>query len=402
MSTVVAPPSKPHISELEFIALMAFLMSNVALSIDAILPALTQIGESLSRADDGRLQLVVTMIFLGLGLGELVFGTLSDSIGRKPIVFAGVALFMLASLVCVTANSLEGLLLGRVLQGIGLSAPRTVSMAIIRDVHSGDKMARIMSFIGTIFILIPMIAPILGQFILKAFNWQAIFYFQLIFISVTVGWFGLRQRETLLPERRIPFSKTLFIDGFKEFLRFRNTLIYTFVAGVIEGSFILYLSSSKYIFQDQYQMVDEFPYIFAALAFAFGLATFFNGSLVTRIGMRKLVDRALYGFILSPLLYLLLFFSSSNPSLVIVMAFLAMQFLCLGFIFGNLSALAMQPIGHIAGIGAALFSFTTMSTAVVLAIVMGQFIADTALPLFISFFSTGLCAFLLLRWRKED
>ena len=387
---------KTHISEFEFIALMAFLMSNVALSIDAILPGLTDIGVSIHNTSSSDLQLIITMIFLGLGIGELIFGTLSDSFGRKPIVYSGLVVFIVASIICVTASGLEMMLAGRILQGIGLSAPRTVSISIIRDSYSGDSMARIMSFITAIFILVPMIAPIAGQLILEGFNWQAIFYFQLLFVLITILWFGYRQHETLPKERRVKFSKTQFIDGLKEFFRFKNTVIYTLVSGLIEGAFILYLSASKQIFQDQYQLVDEFPYVFAAISFVLGISTFFNGSLVLKYGMKKLVIRALYLFCFSSMTYLFVFFGSDNPPLAILLLFLFLQFLSLGFIFGNISALAMRPIGHIAGVGAAIFTVISTILAVPLAILIGKYIAATVIPLFAGFFCCGLCALILL------
>lgn len=383
-------------SELEFIALMAFLMSNVALSIDAILPALTDIGASIQNTDVTNLQLIITMIFFGLGTGELIFGTLSDSLGRKPVVYSGVGIFIIASIVCLKASSLEMMLIGRTMQGIGLSAPRTVSISIIRDTYSGDLMARIMSFITAIFILVPMIAPILGQVILDSFNWQAVFYFQLIFVLITILWFRYRQRETLPDERRIRLSKTLFADGLKEYFKFKNTVIYTLITGLMEGAFILYLSVSKQIFQDQYGLVDEFPFVFAAMSFVFGLSTFFNGSLVLRYGMKKLVIRFLCLFSLSSLSYLLIFSGSGNPVLPVLLIFLFLQFLSFGFIFGNLSALAMRPIGHIAGIGASIFSFVSMILGVSLAIFFGRFINSSVIPLFAGFFFSGLFSLILL------
>ena len=173
-------------SELEFIALMAFLMANAALAIDAVLPGLNGIGASLSVISDNDLQLIVTMILVGLGLGQLFFGTLSDSFGRKPMVYAGVATFIVASLICVTADSLEVMLIGRILQGVGLSAPRSISVSIIRDSYSGNNMARIMSFITVIFIIVPMLAPLIGQYILKYYSWHYIFGFQIVFIFFQV------------------------------------------------------------------------------------------------------------------------------------------------------------------------------------------------------------------------
>lgn len=403
MSNIKASsPNKLRIKEPEFVALMAFLMSNVALCIDAILPALTDIGKGLSVTETNDLQLVIFMIFLGLGSGELVFGTLSDSFGRKPIVLVGVGIFIIASLVCIWAPSLWMLLLGRFIQGIGLSAARSVSIAIIRDTYGGDQMARIMSFIMTIFILVPMLAPLLGQFILEAFNWQAIFYFQLIFIGLTVLWFWLRQVETLKMENRISFTKHLFTDGVQEYFRFKKPVVYTIISGIVQGTFIAYLGASQQIFQGQFGLISEFPYIFGGLAFGFGIAALLNGFLVLKIGMIKIVNISTYAFILTALVYILLFFNSINPSIEILIAFLFIQFMALGFIFGNLSALAMEPIGHIAGIGAAIFSFASMFLAVLVAYWIGQYIHATAMPLFVGFFITGVLSILLMRMIKHN
>ncbi len=389
---------KRGIKEPEFVALMAFLMSNVALSIDTVLPALPDIGLSLQVSASNDLQLIIFMIFLGLGVGELVFGTLSDSFGRKPIVYIGVGIFIVSSFLIVWASSLEMLLIGRFIQGIGLSAARSVSIAIIRDTYEGDRMARIVSFIMTIFILVPMIAPLLGQLILETYNWQAIFYFQLFFISITIIWFWLRQQETLTKEKRITFSKHLFANGLKEYLRHKNTVIYTVTSGLIQGTFIAYLGSAQQIFQGQYQMIDEFPYIFGGLAFGMGISSLLNASLVIKYGMLKLVNLSLYLFFISALIYILLFSNDSNPALILLIIFLLIQFLAMGFIFGNLSALAMHPIGHIAGIGAAIFSFISMSLGVAVAILIGKFIQDTAVPLFVGFLLSGVVSIVLIRY----
>ena len=384
-------------NELEFIALMAFLMSNVALSIDAILPGLTAIGYTLNNSEESSLQLLITMIFLGLGIGELFFGTLSDSFGRKPVIYAGMGVFILASVICVTASGLEVMLLGRFLQGFGLSTARTVSISMIRDTFSGEKMARVMSFISAIFILVPMIAPILGQTILAISNWQSIFYFQLIFATVTLVWFYFRQEETLPQVNRIQFSNTSIVDGIVEYVRFKETVMYTIISGLIEGAFILYLSTSKQIFQDQYGLSKEFPFIFAAISFVLGIATFLNGSLVTRFGMRKLTSWSLYLYTSTSAAYLFIFSSSVNPGLSYLLFFLFLQFFYLGFIFGNLGALAMQPVGHIAGVGAAVFSFTSMVLAVPLAMVAGIFVIDSVKPLFVIFFFSGGLSLILMK-----
>ncbi|MFK7946674.1 MAG: multidrug effflux MFS transporter [Saprospiraceae bacterium] len=392
---------KSGIKEFEFITLMACLMSNVAFSIDAVLPAFPDIGLALNVSDNSQLQLIVTTIFLGLGLGELLFGTLSDSFGRKRIVYIGVSVFILASIVVIFAPNLEVFLLGRVFQGIGLSAARSVSIAIIRDTYSGNRMARVMSFMMTIFTLVPMIAPLLGQLILNHFNWQTIFYFQLIFIGITLIWFFFRQQETLPESKRIPINKHLFTNGLKEFFKQQQSVIYTVISGVLQGSFIAYLGLSQHIFQVQYEMVEAFPYIFGGLAFAFGIAAFSNGFLVIKYGMLKIINSSLYIFILTSLTYILLFANTSNPSITILVSFLFVQFLSFGFLFGNLSSVAMQPIGHIAGVGAAIYSFISILLAVGVAFFIGKYTDERALPLFVGFLVIGIVAFILVQWSKK-
>lgn len=215
----------------EFIALMAALMSIVALAIDAILPAISNIGVAINSLDSTDNQMLVTMIFLGLGLGQLFFGPLSDCYGRKPIVYAGFGLFLIGSIICLFAPSLTIMVVGRILQGIGLSAPRTMAISIIRDTYVGDYMAKVMSFVVAFFILVPVVAPAIGKVIMDAYGWEAIFYTQLIFALIIALWFWKRQPETLHPEYKIPFSSHVFIDGLKEFIKHRETVAFTIISG---------------------------------------------------------------------------------------------------------------------------------------------------------------------------
>lgn len=378
-------------SNFEFIALMASLMSIVALAIDALLPALEYIGFSIGATESSDTQLLITMIFLGLGSGPLLFGPISDSLGRKPIVYLGFAIFILASLICIFSESLVVMVVGRILQGIGLSAPRTISIAMVRDSYSGDYMARIMSFITVVFILVPIIAPAMGKFVLDHYNWQAIFYVQLFFCVLVSLWFWKRQPETLAPEKRIAFTSHIFSDGLRELAKYKKTLGYTLVSGFITGSFMVYLSSSQQIFHNQYGLQNEFPFIFAGLAIAIGSATFLNGTLVLRFGMRRIINAAIMTYFAVSLLYILLFYNTDNPSVVILLAFFALQFFAIGFLFGNLRAMAMEPIGHIAGIGAAITGFISTIMAVPISIFIGSFVDQKALPLFIGFL---ICSFL--------
>ncbi|MEP5338770.1 MAG: multidrug effflux MFS transporter [Algibacter sp.] len=387
--------------KLEFVALMASLMSIVALSIDALLPALPEIGKTLGVTNPNDNQQLITMIFLGLGFGQLIFGPLSDSFGRKPIVYVGFVVFIIASIICVTTKSFEMMIIGRVLQGVGLSSPRSLSLSMIRDSYSGNYMAKIVSIVVMFFILIPVIAPSIGQLLINLFNWQSVFYVNLIFGIIIMIWFWLRQPETLPKEKRVKFSLNLFINGTKEFFKHKEAVAFTFVSGFITGSFMVYLSTSQQIFQKQYDLADMFPYIFASLAISVGLATFMNSKLVVKYGMLRISYIAAIAYAAISILYVLLFSSGNNPSIGVLIGFFALQFFAVGFLFGNLRALAMQPLGHIAGIGAAINGFISTVLAVPIANYIGGFVQTSVLPLFIGFSVFGVLSVLVFVLLKK-
>ena len=375
---------------------MASLMALVALSIDALLPAISEINKELQITNPTNSQLFITMIFLGLGFGQLISGPLSDGLGRKPIIYSGFIVFVCASLICVFATNLEMMILGRFLQGVGLSAPRTVSIAMVRDRFSGNYMAKIMSFIVVIFILVPVIAPALGKLMLDLYGWKSIFYSQLLFGFITMIWVWKRQPETLNIANRKKIKFSLFIEGVQEFTKHKTAIIFTLFSGFITGSFMVYLSASQQIFEEQYHLKNEFPLIFAGLAISIGFATFLNGKLVIKHGMFKLVSISTISFTLIPIIYIFLFSGESNPNITVLILFFGLQFFSIGFLFGNTRALAMEPIGHIAGIGAAINGFTSTIMAVPIATCIGAYITNTALPLFVGFFICGIISLLLI------
>jgi DHA1 family bicyclomycin/chloramphenicol resistance-like MFS transporter len=380
---------------------MAALMSLVALSIDALLPAIKQIGISINvKQNSSDSQLFVTMIFLGLGFGQLISGPISDSLGRKPVIYYGFIVFIIASLICINATSIEMMVFGRILQGIGLSAPRTISIAMVRDSFEGNYMAKIMSFIVVIFILVPVVAPAIGKLMLDAYGWKFIFYSQLIFGFFVMLWLWKRQPETLKKEKRTKLSINLFVEGIKEFIKHKQAIIFTLISGFITGSFMVYLSASQQIFQVQYNLIDEFPYIFAGLAISVGFATFLNGTFVMKYGMLKLISTFLILFTIIPVIYIILFYGKENPNINVLLSFFALQFFAIGFLFGNLRALAMQPVGHIAGVGAAINGFVSTIMAVPIATFIGKYVKTTTLPLFVGFLVCGIISLILLNFIK--
>jgi DHA1 family bicyclomycin/chloramphenicol resistance-like MFS transporter len=249
-----------------------------------------------------------------------------------------------------------------------------------------------------IFILVPVVAPAIGKLMLDLYGWKSIFYSQLIFGFFTMIWVWKRQPETLKRAHRKKFKFSLFIEGTKEFLKHKNAVIFTFFSGFITGSFMVYLSASQVIFEQQYNLKEEFPFIFAGLAVGVGFATFLNGTFVIKLGMFKLVSIFTTVFTLIPMVYILLYAGESNPSIYVLITFFWLQFFALGFLFGNTRALAMEPIGHIAGVGAAINGFVSTIMAVPIATFIGSFVDKTALPLFIGFFVCGLISLALIQY----
>jgi DHA1 family bicyclomycin/chloramphenicol resistance-like MFS transporter len=370
----------------EFILLMAMAMSLVALSIDMMLPAFPVMGRDLGVSHANDIQLVISWMFIGLALGQPFYGPLSDSIGRKPAMHAGFAFLLLGSVVSMTAGDFSTMLLGRFLQGFGAAGPRTVALALIRDRFHGEEMARVMSFIMTIFILVPVLAPALGQGILLFADWPAIFLFIIAFGLTVQGWLTLRQPETLAPEYRRPFTLKGIGTGLLEVLRNGPAMVYTVVAGCMFGAFMGYLNSCQAVFQQQYGLGKLFPLFFGGLAFSAGISAIINGNLVMRFGMRRLTHSALYVITaLSWFLFLLSVMQAGEPPLWQFMAACVAWFFCIGVVFGNINALAMEQLGHVAGSAAAVIGTATTLMAVGLGFIVGRAYDGTVLPLSLGF-----------------
>jgi len=371
----------------------------MALSIDAMLPALPQIGDELGVANPNDRQLVISIIFLGSALGQIFFGPLSDKTGRKPAIYSGYVLFITGSLIAIFSMNFPVMLLGRILQGLGLAAPQAVTMALVRDRFEGRTMAQVMSFAMTVLILVPMIAPTIGQGILLLAGWRSIFGSFLLFAVVTLTWFALRIPETLALENRVPFSLGRIVHSIQEILKIRAALGYTLTAGLVNGFFLGYLNSSQQIFQEQYALGEAFPLYFAMIALSLGIASFLNARLVMRYGMRQLIRSALaivFGLAVIFLGVSVAF--TGQPPLWSLMAYLMVSFFCTGILFGNLNALVMQPLGHLAGVGAAVVGSITTLISMLLGIMIGRSYNGTVLPLVIGMVILTAISIFIVRW----
>lgn len=385
----------------EFVALTAMMMSLVALSIDAMLPALTVIGGELGVLHENSNQLIISLLFLGMSAGQIIYGPLSDATGRKPAIYTGFGIFITGTLLSLFATSFAMMLTGRILQGFGAAGPRIVSIALVRDQYEGPTMARVMSFVMTVFILIPILAPALGQALLGIAGWRSIFGVFLGLSLFTLFWFSLRQPETLSSEKRIPFTARRIISAIHEVLGIRQSLAYTVVSGLVFGSFLGYLNSSQQILQIQYKLGEQFPLYFGMLAVAFGAATLINSKLVMLFNMHALVRYAMQALAaLSAIFLAVTILHNGHPPLWSLTLYLMPLFFTIGILFGNLNALAMEPLGHIAGIGAATIGSLSTFTALAIGTVIGQSYNGTVLPLITGFLVLSVLS-LGVMWRAN-
>lgn len=380
---------------LGFIARITLLTSLTALSIDTMLPALPAIGESLLVENSNNLQLVIILFIFGMFFGELFFGPFSDAVGRKKALVVGIFIYCIGSLVALTASTLEFFLLGRIIQGIGVSGPKIVSRAMIRDKFEGRQMARVFSFIMTVFICIPMIAPALGQAILVVASWRAIF---LVFIIIALSastWIMQQQPETLPKSKRIPIRVWSLAKTTGQILRHPVVMSYAIIAGLIFGVFLLYLSTSQAMFDQIYDKGESFPFYFALLASGFGLAAFLNSKFVMKYGMHRLSVGSVFGLIGIGGLFLLFSFLGDQDFVAFMIICYGLMF-CAGVIFSNLSAMAMQPLGKVAGLGASIISAISSIVAVPVSALAGRFFNNTLLPLALTILICGILSLLFL------
>ncbi len=396
---VMTHPAQPTASK-EFIAMMAVLMSVVAISIDAMLPALGIIGKAMGVTHPNQAQYLISCIFLGMAIGQLICGPLSDAIGRKNILYGSISLYLVGSVMCLLARSIEVMLLGRFIQGLGVAGPNVACISIVRDRFSGRPMARMMSLVMMIFIMVPVIAPAIGQSLMLVSSWHAIFVLYIVYALAVLLWITLRLPETLLPENRIPFRIGTILHSAKRVVTNRRTIIYTICMGFTFGAMIGDLNSAQQIFQVQFGVGEMFVVYFGLQALAFGAASLVNARMVERLGMRYICLHALSVMSGTSLLFLAL--HAIIPITFWWFFFYGVILLfCIGLLFGNLNALALEPMGDIAGTAAAIIGATSISLAIPLGTLIGQLYDGTLIPLASGFALLGLGALGLMLWVEK-
>ncbi len=381
----------------EYLLLITSLSAISALGTDILLPGLNLISSEFRLPEPSDIQYVVSVFFLGMALGQLFVGPLSDRFGRKPVVQVGYAVFVLGCALSIFAQSWAAIIAARFLQGMGAAAPRVVSLAIVRDEHDGTAMARILSITMAVFILVPIIAPALGQGLIYLGGWRAT-HVALAVLSVMVAvWFTLRQPETLHQEHRISLGGKVVLSIIAQILGSRQAFGYTVALGLITGAFVSYLSTAQSIFLGVFDTGDLFAIYFALSAASLGAAALLNARLVSRFDMVALTKFAMLAIVGVSIAFLAMLAGQSGvPSLWQFMGWLLAVFFCLGLIYGNLQALALEPLGHIAGSASAFVGSISMLISLPLSAVISTQINATVNPLVTGFALLGLGSVLVI------
>ncbi|WP_052699151.1 multidrug effflux MFS transporter [Hyphomicrobium sp. 99] len=366
-------PANPlSISLVEFVGLIAALMAITALAIDIMLPALPQIASTFGIVNENERQLVVILYMAGFALGQIFFGPLSDHLGRKPVLMAGLAIFILSTIGAILAGSFETLLLARVMQGVGAASPRIIAVAVVRDLYSGRQMARVMSFAMMVFIMIPVFAPSVGQAVVLVSEWRWIFIVLLVMAAIAAIWSGMRLPETARPALGKEHAMTLRA-AFMAAVFNGQTAGYGAAGGFMFGCLLAYVASAQQVFVGVFGMGDNFPVVFGALASAIALASFANARLVGRLGMRLVSHTALFAFIGVSVLLAAAAALGAVGFWIFAIA-MGFAFFLFGLIAPNFNSLAMEPQGHNAGMASSVVgSLSTAIGAIAGGIVAGSF-----------------------------
>lgn len=378
-----------------FVALIAAIMACQALGIDAMLPALPQIGHALGVSSENDRQWIIAIYMFGFGAAQLVYGPLADRYGRRPILIVSMGLFAVASIWAGLSTSFSGLLIARFLQGVVGAAGRVLAVSVVRDCYQGRQMARVMSLSFIVFLAVPALAPSIGQIIMLVADWRGIFFFLAAFAGIVALVGGLRLNETLHPQFRQPISVGGIADAVRRTLTERNAIGYTLAMTVVFGALMGFINSIQQIFTDIFHAPNKFPLMFACVAGSMGVAAFINSRVVERLGTRKVSHGALIGFIACSTLHLLIAVSG-HESLLSFAILQCMTMFCFGMMGSNFGSMAMESMGEIAGTASSVQGFISTVGGSVIGIVIGQAFNGTTIPVTLGFVGVGVIALLLV------
>jgi DHA1 family bicyclomycin/chloramphenicol resistance-like MFS transporter len=363
----------------EFVALAAALQSTQALAIDSMLPALPAIARALGVSNPNRGQWIVTAYMAGLGLGQLFWGMLSDRFGRRPVLLGGLALYVGAALSCGLASSFQTLLAGRCLHGVA-AASMTVVRSAVRDQYSGRRMARVMSLMFMVFLTVPILAPSLGQVVLAVASWRYIFIACGLFGTLVWVWACARLPQTLHPEYRLSLRPRRVLAAARLVLGNRISIFYTFASTLLFGALIAYVAMVQQVFADVFRRPSLMPVMFALCAVFMGVAAYCNSRLVERLGMRLISHSALLVFIGVAALHLVVA-ALGRDGMWTFVALQGVTMAAFSLAASNFGAMAMEPVGSVAGIGASLQGFISTGAAALVAALIGRSYHGSIVPI---------------------
>ncbi|MDB2546727.1 multidrug effflux MFS transporter [Amylibacter sp.] len=368
----------------EFVALIAFLFSLIAIGTDMMLPALGIIAVDLKLQTENHAQLIITVFLLGTGLGQLISGPISDTYGRKIVLCTGISLFILASIAAIITSDFLMLLIARFIQGLGISAPRSAGTAMVRDLYNGRKLARVISLAMMIFVLAPAITPLLGQFLMISFGWRSIFTACTVAGLIAFVWLLIRQEETLIVKNRQPFLISNLMQGYKTTFTNKRVIISTLVQALVLGGLFSYIASAPQIFSEWLNVESKFPLYFCGIALFSALSNILNATLVEKLGMWFLSTCAIAFNMIFSIIILSIYYLELIPIFLYLSVFIMWSCVLLftmAMSVGNLMALAMEPVGHIAGLASSIIGSTSTLISITIAILIGMLFNGTGLPL---------------------
>ena len=375
----------------EFVALIAMMMALNALAIDSMLPALPAIGEALGVVSENSRQWVITAYLLGFGITQILYGPLADRFGRKPILMIGLSLYVLFSVLAAFSPTFELLIAARVGTGVGAAALRVLAVSIVRDRYSGRTMARVMSLSFLVFLGVPILAPALGQMILTVAPWPWVFGVLAVGGAAFMFWSAIRLPETLRPEDRMPIQVGRIASAFRQALTHRQSIGYTLAITAISGALFGFINSSQQIFFDVFHEPQLFTVVFGAVAGGIAVASLLNARLVERLGSRLISHTALLGFITMSAIHATVALTG-HETIWTFAVLQALTMFCFGFIAGNFGAMAMEPMGHIAGTASSAQGFISTTFGASLGFLIGQQFNGSAAPMTLGFVGLGLAA----------
>jgi DHA1 family bicyclomycin/chloramphenicol resistance-like MFS transporter len=394
--------SDPGLSFHGFVALIAAIMAAQALGIDTMLPALAQIGHSLSVASENDRQWIVALYMFGFGAAQLVYGPLADRYGRRPILIVSLSLFAITSIAAGLATSFTGLLVYRFLQGVVGAAGRVLAVSVVRDCYQGRQMARVMSLSFIVFLAVPALAPSIGQIIMLVADWRGIFFFLAAFSAMVALVGGLKLNETLHPDHRQPISVGGITSAIRRTLVEPNAIGYTLAMTAVFGALMGFINSVQQIFADIFHAPEKFPLMFACIAGAMGTAAFINSRIVERFGTRVVSHSALLGFISASAIHLAIALTG-HETMATFIVLQCLTMFCFGMMGSNFGSMAMESMGEIAGTASSVQGFISTVGGSIIGIVVGQSFNGTTVPMVLGFVGVGLAALLLVlateRWR---